>query len=191
LPATSRRRICSTLKRQTGKARSEKVASLIDNRETWVVWCDTNDEADALKAAIPAAVEVRGSMSIEQKEQILEAFALGHAPILITKPSLTGFGCNWQHCHNMAFVGRTFSYELWYQAVRRCWRFGQKKPVNVHIIVAEGEDQIGRVIDRKADGHAAMKVAMAVAMRRAAERGPQASRIPYQPQHKGSLPAWL
>jgi hypothetical protein len=179
------------LKRQTGNARSEKVSSLIDKREAWVVWCDTNGEADALKAAIPAAVEVRGSMSIEQKEQILEAFALGHAPILITKPSLTGFGCNWQHCHNMAFVGRTFSYELWYQAVRRCWRFGQKKPVNVHIIVAEGEDQIGRVIDRKADGHAAMKVAMAVAMRRAAERGPQATRIPYQPQHKGSLPAWL
>lgn len=179
------------LKRQTERERAGMIAGLVNAREPWIIWCDTNTESDALKAAIPSAVEVRGSMAIEQKEQILEAFALGHAPVLITKPSLTGFGCNWQHCHNMAFVGRTFSYELWYQAVRRSWRFGQKHPVNVHIVVAEGEDQIGRVIDRKADSHSAMKVAMATAMRRAASRGPQDVRIPYQPQYKGSLPAWL
>lgn len=180
------------LKRQTSKTRADKIAELIGkSREPWLLWCDTNDEAAALKAAVPAAVEVRGSMSIEQKEQILEAFALGHAPILITKPSLTGFGCNWQHCNNMAYVGRTFSYESFYQSVRRCWRFGQKRQVNVHLIVAEGEDQIGRVIDRKADDHISMKVSMAAAMRRAVDRGAQQVSVPYNPTFKGSLPAWL
>jgi hypothetical protein len=87
-------------------------------------------------------------------------------------------------------VGRSFSYEAWYQAVRRCWRFGQTKPVEAHIIVAEGEDQIGRVIDRKADEHASMKRAMAAAMKRATT---QATRrmIEYTPNHKGRTPAWL
>ena len=90
----------------------------------------------------------------------------------------------------MAFVGRTFSYEAWYQAVRRCWRFGQTRPVEVHIIVAEGEDQIGRVIDRKAEGHAAMKLAMANAMRRNIGRD-AAKSAPYNPQYIGRLPSWL
>jgi hypothetical protein len=91
----------------------------------------------------------------------------------------------------MIYVGRTFSYEDWYQSVRRCWRFGQKKPVNVHIIVAEGDEQIGRVIDRKADSHAAMKIAMADAMRRSTERGSEEVRVPYQPTHQARMPAWL
>ncbi len=177
------------IKRQTVAARSEKAASLITN-EPWVIWCDTNDESDALLGQICGAVDVRGSQPIEMKERNLESFSQGESKIIITKPSISGFGLNWQHCHNMIFVGRSFSYEAWYQAVRRCWRFGQTKPVNVHIIVAEGEDQIGRVIDRKADDHASMKAKMAEAMRRAV--GKEAlTRHPYQPTHKGRLPKWL
>ena len=177
------------VKRQTTKARVEALAAL-DNGDPWIVWCDTDYEADALKAAMPDAVEVRGSMPIEKKEEALEAFSLGQARRIITKPSVAGFGLNWQHCSNMAFVGRSFSYELWYQAVRRSWRFGQSKPVNVHIIVAEGEDQIGRVIDRKAADHASMKSSMVEAMRRAVKRG-AAKRVSYNPTFKGVIPKWL
>lgn len=178
------------IKRQTAKARAEAVASLDNGKEPWIIWCDTDYEADALKAVIPDHVEVRGSMPIEKKEDALEAFSLGHARVIITKPSVSGFGLNWQHCSNMAFVGRSFSYEAWYQAVRRSWRFGQTKPVNVHIIVAEGEDQIGRVIDRKSGDHDRMKRQMADAMKRAVHRG-EAKRIPYNPTFKGRLPEWL
>lgn len=177
------------LKRQTAGARADKAASLVDD-DYWLIWCDTNDEADALKARLPNAVEVRGSMSIEEKEECLEAFATGEARILVTKPSIGGQGLNLQHCANMAYVGRTFSYEAWYQSVRRCWRFGQTRPVNVHLIVAEGEDQIGRVIDRKSDGHASMKTAMAQAMRRNIGKG-STLRNAYNPTHKGRLPTWL
>lgn len=179
------------LKRQTSHKRAEAAAALVNsNGRPWIVWCDTNDEADALKALIPQAVEVRGAMSIDRKEEALDAFSCGQAQVIITKPSVAGFGLNWQHCADMIFVGRTFSYELWYQAVRRSWRFGQAKSVNVHIIVAEGEDQIGRVIDRKAGDHTKMKVAMADAMRRAVSRG-EAKRVPYSPNHNAQVPAWL
>lgn len=178
------------LKRQTAVARADKAASLVTDDDYWLLWVDTNDEADALKARLPNAVEVRGSMSIEEKEECLEAFATGEARILVTKPSIGGQGLNLQHCANMAYVGRTFSYEAWYQSVRRCWRFGQTRPVNVHLIVAEGEDQIGRVIDRKSDDHASMKAAMAQAMRRNIGKG-STLRNAYNPTFKGRLPTWL
>lgn len=180
------------MKRQTSRSRAELAASLIKpDDDYWLLWCDTNDEEDALLDCLPGAVSVRGSMSIEMKEERLLAFATGGRRILVTKPSIGGRGLNLQHCHNMIYVGRTFSYEDWYQSVRRCWRFGQKKPVNVHIIVAEGDEQIGRVIDRKADSHAAMKIAMADAMRRSTERGSEEVRVPYQPTHQARMPAWL
>lgn len=178
------------VKRQTSRARAEAAAALDDGKSPMIIWCDTDYEADALKAVFPNAVEVRGSMLIEKKERALEAFSLGQIRQIITKPGIAGYGLNWQHCSTMVFAGRSFSYELWYQAVRRSWRFGQTKPVNVHIIVAEGEDQIGRVIDRKADDHASMKVAMVHAMRRAVNRA-AAVKISYNPQHKGNLPSWL
>ena len=179
------------LKRQTVTARADVVGRLVNgSADAWVVWCDTDYEADALVAAIPDAVEVRGSHSVELKEERLAAFAEGEARVMISKPSICGFGLNWQHAANMAFVGRSFSYEAWYQAVRRCWRFGQVRPVKCHIVVAEGEDAIGRVIDRKADDHARMKAAMRYATRRSI--GAAASiKVPYEPHHIGRLPAWL
>jgi hypothetical protein len=178
------------VKRQTASARAEACASLVPASDACVIWCDTDYEADALLAAIPEAIEVRGSHTAERKEESLAAFAEGKARILVTKPSVAGFGMNWQHCATMIFAGRSFSYEAWYQAVRRCWRFGQKRPVTCHLIVAEGEDQIGRVIDRKSADHTRMKRAMAEAMRRAmaAEAG---VRVPYQPNHKGEWASWL
>jgi hypothetical protein len=178
------------VKRETANARADVMAMVSDNAEPFIAWCDTDYEADALKARMKDAVEVRGSMRIEQKEENLEAFSLGHVRRIITKPSVAGFGLNWQHCANMGFTGRSFSYEAWYQAVRRSWRFGQTRPVNVHLAVAEGEDQIGRVIDRKAGDHAAMKAAMVKAMRRAVNRN-AAVKITYNPTHEGKVPSWL
>ena len=180
------------VKRQTSEARAELTGSLIENtkNEPWLIWCDTDYESDALKLAIPNAIEVRGSHTTEQKEERLEAFASGQAKHLIAKPSMCGFGLDWSHCANMAFVGRSYSYETWYQAVRRCWRFGQKRPVNVHLVVAEGEDTIGRVIDRKANDHASMKIAMRKAMLHATSNS-QVRKSPYNPTQKTRLPSWV
>lgn len=180
------------VKRQTAEARADAVAALVaaEPNEAWVVWCDTDYEADALAARMPHAVEVRGSMTTDAKEDALAAFAEGQAKIIITKPAICGYGLNWQHAARMAFAGRSFSYEAWYQAVRRSWRFGQSRPVHVHLIVAEGEDQIGRVIDRKAGDHETMKRAMAAAMKRAMGRSSEV-KVPYNPTHKGKMPSWL
>ena len=116
--------------------------------EARILWVDTDYEADAVRGAVNGAREIRGSMSIDEKEERLAAFENGEIRHLIAKPSMCGFGLDWSHCARMAFVGRSYSYETWYQAVRRCWRFGQKREVIVDLIVAEGEDTIGRAIDR-------------------------------------------
>lgn len=182
------------VKRQTAGERAGIAAQLaVGDREPWVIWVDTDYEADAvvgLLRGVPGVVEVRGSMSIEAKESALDAFADGSARVLITKPSICGFGLNWQHCANTVFVGRSFSYESWYQAVRRFWRFGQKRAVQVHIAVASGEESIGAVIDRKAGDHDSMKQAMRAAMLRNIGRA-SAVRVPYNPTHKGKVPQWL
>lgn len=182
------------IKRQTSEARAAGVAELaMSDRNPWVLWCDTDYEADAILAALKGAhgvAEIRGSQTPEKKEGVLEAFADGTTRVLITKPSLTGFGLNWQHCKRTAFVGRTFSYESWYQAVRRFWRFGQTSPVDCYVIVADGEDQISRVIDRKANDHSDMKASMAKAMRRSNEQRAQV-KTSYAPNHKGTLPTWI
>jgi superfamily II DNA or RNA helicase len=144
-----------TVKRQTSEARAESAAACMANEPTanWIFWCDTDYESAALKKAIPDALELKGSQRTEEKEEKLEAFATGQAKYIIGKPSMIGFGLDWSHCARMAFVGRSYSYETWYQAVRRCWRFGQKQKVKVHLIVADGEDAIGRVVDRMARDH--------------------------------------
>lgn len=180
------------VKRQTIASRSEIIAEAIaaDPDETWLIWCDTNYESEALMAAIPDAIEVRGSQSIDQKEEFLEAFGTGQIKRLIAKPSMCGYGLDWSHVARMAFVGRSYSYETWYQAVRRAWRFGQNRTLKVHLAVAEGESEIGRVIDRKANDHARMKTAMREAMRRATSQS-TVRRIPYNPNHVTETPAWL
>jgi hypothetical protein len=180
------------LKRQTATVRAAKVAELVQAEpdHSWVVWCDTDYEADALAKVLPSAIEVRGSYTVDRKENSISRFRSGVNAVIVTKPSVCGQGLNWQHSDRMAFVGRSFSYESWYQAVRRCWRFGQTRPVHVHLIVSEGEDQIGRVIDRKAEDHATMKQAMREASRRNMGRTSEV-KVPYNPTHEGRLPTWL
>jgi superfamily II DNA or RNA helicase len=118
--------------------------------EPWIVWCDYNREADALAKAIPEAVEVRGSDPPESKEKALLDFSEGRTRVLITKPTIAGFGLNWQHCARMAFVGMSDSYEQWYQAIRRCWRFGQTRPVQVQVFASEAEKVVIDNVRRKA-----------------------------------------
>ena len=180
------------VKRTTAGNRSKSVADLVNasTSEPWVVWCDTDYEADAIKELLPNAKEVRGSHTPEQKETTLRGFADGSIRVIVTKPSICGFGLNWQHCARTAFVGRTFSYESWYQAVRRFWRFGQSRQVEVHLIVAEGEEAIARVIDRKADDHIIMKNAMRAAMARANDKSVK-RQTAYAPKHKAKVPEWL
>lgn len=129
------------------KACAEMVNS--DPDESWLIWCDLNDEADALRKAIPDAVEIRGSDDDEDKEKRLHDFAHGRIRVLVTKPKIAGFGLNFQICARMAFVGVTDSFEAYYQAIRRCWRFGQKRPVHVHIFASEQEGSVVANLERK------------------------------------------
>lgn len=178
-------------KRLTCEDRAELVAECVQNDpdEPWIVWCDTDYEADAILARIPGAEEVRGSMMLTTKEARLDAFSRGELRVLVTKPSIAGYGLNWQHCAHMAFAGLSFSYEDYYQATRRCWRFGQARPVQVHIAMADTEVAIKRAIDRKAGDHSAMKRAMATAMREVVKGN--WSRASYTPTTSVSIPSWL
>ncbi len=117
--------------------------------EPFVIWCNLNAESAALAKAIPGSVEVVGSDTPEFKEKALLDFAEGRTRVLISKPSICGFGMNWQHCARVAFVGLSDSYEQWYQAVRRCWRYGQTRPVECTLIVAETEGRVVENIRRK------------------------------------------
>lgn len=138
-----------------------------------IVWCETNDESAALAKAIPDAVEVHGSMSLEAKEDALDAFTFGKARVIVTKPKLAGFGLNWQHAKTVVFASISHSYEQHYQAVRRAWRFGQTEQVTAHVVISDTEVPIWQNVQRKAADHDRMKRAMSAAMvgaQRIAER---------------------
>ena len=124
--------------------------------EQWLVFCDYNDESAALRKAIPDAVEVKGSDAAKHKTDAMLGFAEGRYRVLISKPSICGFGMNWQNAHNMAFVGMSDSYEQQYQGIRREWRYGQTKPVNVWQIVSEADGDVVANIQRKQREHTEM-----------------------------------
>ena len=180
-------------KRHSLSARAEIIANVIlsEPNEPWVIWVDTNDEADAMLDRLrgPETVEVRGSQSADEKEAKLVAFSRGHVKRMITKSSIAGFGLNWQHCARQAFIGLSFSYESYYQAVRRCWRFGQSRPVHVHLACADTERAIFDTVTRKTNDHSQMKKEMTAAMKRAS----RSSRVyeDYNPQMDCILPRWV
>lgn len=137
-------------RRSSINERVQECAGLVNgNNERWVVWCDLNAESEAIKSAIPDAVEVRGSDTPEYKEKALRDFTEGHIRVLVTKPTIAGHGLNWQHCARMAFVGLSDSWEQYYQAMRRCWRFGQTRPVECYIITCDTEGSVVKNIERK------------------------------------------
>ena len=139
-----------TERRLTVGKRVEKCAEIINgDADPWLIWCNLNNESAALTKAIANAVEVKGADSAEHKESALLGFSTGDVQRLVSKPSIAGHGMNWQHCNKVAFVGLSDSYEQFYQAVRRVWRFGQKCPVDCYIITAETEGAVVANIKRK------------------------------------------
>ena len=137
-------------RRDTISERTDRAAEIVNNsNETWIIWCNLNDESTELANKIPDAVEIQGSHSQEVKEKRMKDFTQGKIRVLVTKPSIAGFGMNWQHCNKVAFVGLSDSYEQFYQAIRRCWRFGQEKEVDVYIITSKLEGNVLKNIERK------------------------------------------
>ena len=131
--------------------RAAEVARIVASKpkEPWLIWCNLNSESDAAVSLIPGAVEIRGSDERSDKEARMLAFSAGEIRVLVTKPSICGWGMNWQHCPNVAFFGLSDSYEQFYQAVRRCWRFGQEKPVHCYIVTSSNEGAVTENIKRK------------------------------------------
>lgn len=135
--------------RRTLTERCQAAAAALEDAETAVAWCNLNDESAALRRLIPGAVEVTGSDTLEAKEEKLRAFTDGEIRVLVTKPSIGAWGLNWQHCHRMSFFP-SHSYEQFYQAVRRSWRFGQLNPVTVDIVTTVGGERVLANLNRKA-----------------------------------------
>jgi len=134
--------------RLTLQERCEKVSDLVRNNGVAVAWCHLNSEGDLLARLIPEAQQVSGSDSDDKKETLLRAFSDGEIRVLITKPSIAGFGLNWQHCNHMTFFP-SHSFEQYYQSVRRCWRFGQTNPVTVDVVTTGGGMSVLENLQRK------------------------------------------
>ena len=135
-------------RRRTLEERSELVVELTKDSDSAIIWCQLNPEGDRLEKDIKGAVQVKGSQSPEEKEELILAFLDGQARVLVTKAKIAGLGLNLQCCaHVVTFV--THSYEQFYQCIRRCWRFGQKRPVALDVIATEGEINIKKNMDRK------------------------------------------
>jgi len=151
-------------RRTTIADRCAKVAALADHREPFLGWCHLNDEADTLVRLIPDARQVSGSQSDEEKEEFIQAFCDGQLRVLITKPRIAGFGLNFQHCAHLS-VFPSHSYEQYYQAVRRCWRYGQLRPVTVDVVSTAGEGNVLGNLQRKAEAADRMFTALVDHMR--------------------------
>lgn len=137
-------------KSRTADIRARKCAEIANrDKEQYIIWCDTNQEADLLKKHIPEAVEVRGNDSISKKESAAMMFKNGQIRVLISKPKIFGYGMNFQKCHNVIFCGLTYSYENYYQALRRIYRFGQKNKVSSYIVIGSTESHILENITKK------------------------------------------
>lgn len=171
------------------------VAEMVNaSDEPWICWCDLNAESNALAKAIPGAVEVTGSMPADEKEAAIMGFINGDSRVLVTKPSIAGAGLNLQRCSKMAFAGLSFSWEQFYQAIRRCYRFGQTKPVDAHIVTSSAELAVLHSIKRKQTDADAMAVGMISHMREtmlATLGATQRTAVTYEPKKKMPLPKWM
>jgi hypothetical protein len=172
-------------RRATIRQRCETVAEKAIGDDPFIAWCHLNDEGDLLEELIPGAEQVSGSDSDERKEEIFEAFTSGQVKKLVTKPRIGAFGMNWQHCWRMSFFP-SHSYEQYYQAVRRCWRFGQRERVVVDVITTAGEADVLGNLTRKAQAADRMFALMVEYMREAQgiQRPMDVSTIPI-------LPTWM
>lgn len=175
-------------------ARVQAAANLVNRSdEQWLCWCDLNAEGNALKNAIPDSIEVAGADTPEHKKTSMLNFADAKIRCLVTKPKIAGFGMNWQRCHNMIFVGLSDSFEAYYQAIRRCYRFGQNKEVNVYIIISAAEGCVKENIERKQHDADTMRNAMTQYTKEITKKElRQTTRLstPYNPHVPMKLPKW-
>lgn len=185
-----------SVKRSTIARRVAAAAQIINAHpdRPWLVWCDLNAEGEAITSALADALEVAGSHSIEVKTDRLLGFCRGAPRVLVTKPKVASFGMNWQHCADMVFVGLNDSFEQLFQAVRRCWRFGQTNPVNVYLIASELEGAVVANLREKERKYDQMAQSMVEHMRGfsgADIRGGRVSTTTYEPTLTMELPSWM
>jgi superfamily II DNA or RNA helicase len=175
--------------------RCQKVADLVNaSDDYWVIWCNLNEESTMLKELIPDAVEVHGSLPVVEKEKRLISFSTGQSRVIISKAKICGFGLNWQHCRNVAFAGVDYSYEKFYQAVRRCHRFGQQRHVDVYLVYTSAEGNVKQILDRKRDQMDDMADQMLEHMREFTRRdvlGTKAEKTDYNPNKAIKLPSFI
>lgn len=177
------------------KDRCLKMAELVNKSDDYyVVWCNLNEESALLSELIPDAVEVHGSLPTLIKEQRLISFSEGRSRVIVSKPKISGYGLNWQHCRNVGFVGLDDSFEKYYQAVRRCYRFGQKREVNVDIIYTSAEGAVKANLERKQMQADIMANEMIRHMQDFTKReviGTTKERTDYKPLKSLEIPSWL
>lgn len=171
--------------RRTLAERCDRAAAILADADSGIAWCHLNDESDRLTKLIDGAVEVTGSDPPEAKEEKLAAFSRGEIRVLVTKPRIGAWGLNWQHCHRMTYFP-SHSYEQYYQAVRRCWRFGQQHPVTVDVVTTEGGRKTLANLQRKAESADAMFASLLAHMQ-------DALTIDRRPDYTNRIevPAWL
>lgn len=185
----------NTARRESIDDRVAKCAEIVNaNNEQWVIWCHLNSEAELLVKSIPGSIDVSGSDSIEHKEQTIAGFLNGSVRVVISKPRILGMGLNLQCCHNTAFVGLSDSWQQFYQAIRRFYRFGQDMQVNVHVISAESEGAVVENIRRKELQNEEMCQNMVNHMSKAMKHeifGLVQEKDDYHPMIELTLPGWL
>jgi superfamily II DNA or RNA helicase len=184
------------VRRDTASDRAARAVEIVlrEPAEPWLIWCNLNSEADAIEAALSHCRQVAGRHDIDTKVSRLLGFKSGDPRWLCTKPSIAGHGMNYQHCARMVFVGLTDSFEQVYQALRRCWRFGQDRPVEAYFIASELEGAVVANLKRKEAAFDAMLDAMSGHMRdlmRENVRGGRVANDDYSPKIEMELPAWL
>lgn len=182
-------------RRHTIEDRCQAAAEVILRKpdEAWLIWCNLNDEA-AMISELVKGVNVQGGDKPEIKEKNLMGFAAGDIRVMVSKPSIAGFGMNYQHCANMVFVGLNDSYEQLFQAIRRCWRFGQTRPVNVWMIAAETEGRVVSNLQRKEADSERMAEMMVKHMQDitvAELKGTQRVKTEYNASNDMFIPEWL
>lgn len=181
-------------RRESLSERCNAAAKIVNSSDdNWIVWCDLNAESDMLTSMIRGAVNVQGSDKPEHKTTSMINFANDEIKCLVTKPKIAGYGMNWQNCHNMIFVGLSDSFEAYYQAVRRSWRFGQTKKVNVYIIISAKEGPVKANIERKQADSEKMKIHLVELTKDIIKRELKSTcRIstPYEPKYAMNLPKW-
>lgn len=181
-------------RRESLNSRCEYAASLANNNDDqWLIWCDLNSESELLASLIPDAVEVKGSDKDAHRTDAMLGFSTGKYRALVTKPSIAGFGMNWQNCNKMIFTGLSDSFEQFYQAVRRCWRFGQDEHVDVFIIISAKEGCVKENIERKQNDFTFMQHEMTTYTKEITKKELKSTcRIstPYEAKKEMILPNW-